>query len=146
MMRRRMGSENDRVEIVALLDRYAEALDSRRFELLREVFADDVHFDFGEWAATSREQAVASIRSYLDRCGPTQHLLGNYRIEIEGDGARSRVYVRAFHLGVGSAAGKSYEMGGEYRDELRRTPQGWRSVRRRGVVFFEHGTREVFAG
>ena len=133
----------DRIEIVALLDRYAEALDSRRFELLEQVFAPDVDFDFGEWRARTLAQAVASIRSYLDGCGPTQHLLGNYRVEVDGDRARSRVYVRASHLGVGSAAGKTYEMAGEYADELRRTPQGWRSSARWVRVFFELGTREV---
>jgi 3-phenylpropionate/cinnamic acid dioxygenase small subunit len=144
MLRRRMSAETDRNEIVAVLDRYAEALDGRRWELLREVFVADVRFDFGEWAATSLDHAVASIRGYLDGCGPTQHLLGNYRVRVDGDTAESRVYVRAFHLGVGGATGKSYEMGGEYQDVLRRTPAGWRIAQRRGVVFFEHGTRDVF--
>ena len=53
-----MSAETDRAEIVAVLDRYAEALDRRRWELLRDVFADDVRIDFGEWTATSRDQAV----------------------------------------------------------------------------------------
>jgi hypothetical protein len=133
----------DRTLIVALLDRYAEALDSRRFELLEEVFAPDVVFDFGEWRAQSLPEAVAAIRRYLDGCGPSQHLLGNYRVEVDGDRARSRVYVRASHVGVGRAAGQSYEMAGEYADELRRTPRGWRSVARTARVFFELGSREV---
>ena len=34
-------------------------------------------------------------------------------------------------------------MGGEYADDLRRTPDGWRSVRRSLRVFFELGSREV---
>jgi hypothetical protein len=133
----------DRIEIVAVLDRYAEALDQRRWELLEQVFVPDVHFDFGEWSARSLPEAVATIRSYLDGCGPSQHLLGNYRIELDGDRATSRVYVRASHVGVGRADGKSYEMTGEYADELRRTPAGWRSVKRRAQVFFELGSREV---
>ena len=133
----------DRILIVALLDRYAEALDSRRWELLEQVFAPDVDFDFGEWRARSLPEAVATIRSYLDGCGPSQHLLGNYRVEVEGDRARSRVYVRASHTGVGRAAGLCYEMAGEYADELRRTPQGWRSVARTARVFFELGSREA---
>ena len=41
------------------------------------------------------------------------------------------------------AAEKTYEMGGEYQDWLERTPEGWRSVRRKALVFFETGTREV---
>ena len=138
-----MGSDADHREIAGVLDRYAEALDTRRWGLLTEVFAPELEFDFGEWTVTSREEAVATIRTYLDGCGPTQHLLGNYRIDVNGDAARSRVYVRAFHVGIGEATGKTYEMGGEYRDELRRTPEGWRSHRRQGLVFWELGSRDV---
>ncbi len=132
--------------IARVLDRYAEALDARRWELLSDVFVPELEFDFGEWVVSSRDEAVTAIRSYLDDCGPTQHLLGNYRIDVDGDGARSRVYVRAFHLGIGQASGKTYEMGGEYRDELRRTPEGWRITRREGVVFWEIGSRAVLGG
>ena len=142
----RVADERDHRNIVRVLDRYAEALDTRRWELLSEVFVPDLEFDFGEWTATSREEAVAAIRTYLDDCGPSQHLLGNYRIDVKGDAARSRVYVRAFHVGIGAASGKTYEMGGEYRDELRRTPEGWRSHRREGVVFWEVGSRDVLGG
>ncbi|HEX5065339.1 MAG TPA: nuclear transport factor 2 family protein [Myxococcota bacterium] len=138
-----MSSETDRVEIASRLDLYAEALDRRQWERLREVFADDVQIDFGEWTATSCEQAVTAIRGYLDGCGPSQHLLGTCRIRIEGDAAWSLVYVRAFHVGVGRAAGKTYEMGGEYQDELRRRPEGWRIVKRRARVLFEQGSRDV---
>jgi len=133
----------DRIEIIGVLDRYAEALDQRRWGLLEQVFAPDVDFDFGEWSAHSLPEAVATMRSYLDGCGPSQHLQGNYRVLLDGDRAKSRVYIRASHVGVGPAAGKSYEMTGEYEDELRRTPAGWRSVKRRARVFFELGSREV---
>ena len=133
----------DRSEIVAVLDRYAEALDQRRWELLEQVFAPDVDVDFGEWSARSLPEVVATIRSYLDGCGPSQHLQGNHRVEVDRDRAKSRVYIRAAHVGVGRAAGKSYEMAGEYQDELRRTPAGWRIVRRRLQVFFELGSRDV---
>jgi hypothetical protein len=133
----------DRIEIVSVLDRYAEALDERRWELLEQVFAPDVDFDFGEWSARSLAEAVAAIRGYLDGCGPSQHLQGNYRVHVDGDRATSRVYVRASHVGAGRAAGKSYEMAGEYVDELRRTPAGWRSVKRRARVFLETGSRDV---
>ncbi len=140
-----MSESEDRAAVIAVLDRYAEALDRRDWKLLEQVFADQVDFDFGAWRATSRAEVVEHMARFLGGCGPTQHLLGNYRVEFLGDGdrARSRVYVRAFHVGAGAAAGKTYEMGGEYRDELLRTQDGWRSVKRRVRVFFEQGTREV---
>ncbi|HKK51182.1 MAG TPA: nuclear transport factor 2 family protein [Myxococcota bacterium] len=138
-----MSERDDRSEIIALLDRYAECLDRRDWAGLDRVFAEDVEFDFGEWRATRREQAVAAMRSYLDGCGPTQHLLGNYRIELDGDRASSRVYVRAFHVGIGQAAGQTYEMGGEYRDRLERRDGRWLSVARVGEPFWEVGSRDV---
>jgi hypothetical protein len=131
------------VRIIALLDRFAEALDLRRWEMLDDVFTPEVDYDFVETRVRGRGEAVRVIRSYLDACGPSQHLLGNYRVSLEGDRATSRVYVRAFHAGVGRAAGKAYEMGGEYADELHRTPDGWRSIRRTMRPFFEQGSREV---
>lgn len=137
------SQRDDRAEIIAVLDGYAECLDRREWERLDRVFADDVVFDFGEWRATTREEAVDAMRSYLDGCGPTQHLLGNYRVEIDGDRATSKVYVRAFHIGVGVAQGMTYEMGGEYRDVLERRDGRWLSVSRVGEVFWEVGSREV---
>jgi 3-phenylpropionate/cinnamic acid dioxygenase small subunit len=138
-----MNEEADRSAIIRVLDRYAEALDRREWALLDQVFAANVEFDFGEWTARSRDQAVAAIRSYLDGCGPSQHLLGNYRVEVDGDRATSQVYVRAYHQGVGAAEGQTYEMGGEYLDELERGPGGWLSVRRKGVMLWEQGSRGV---
>ena len=139
-----MGEDSDRLAILALLDRYAEALDFRRWELLDEVFHPEVVFDFGpDWQTRGRDDAVARIRSFIDVCGPTQHLQSGHRVEIEGDCARSRVAVRAFHLAAGRASPGYYEMAGEYRDELRRGRGGWRSVRRVGRMRFESGDPAV---
>ena len=138
-----MSERDDRAEIIAVLDGYAECLDRRNWAGLDRVFAEDLEYDFGEWCASNREQAVKAMRSYLDGCGPTQHLLGNYRVEIDGERATSKVYVRAFHIGVGAAAGKTYEMAGEYRDRLERRAGRWLSVHRMGEVFWELGSRDV---
>jgi len=138
------GNESrDREEIVAALNRYAEALDGRDWELLDRVFVPELDYDFVAWRARSRAEAVERIRGALDGCGPTQHLLGNYRVEVDGDTATSSVYVRAFHLGVGAAEGKTFEMGGEYRDEWVRTAAGWRSARRTVRVLFAAGDAAV---
>jgi hypothetical protein len=46
------------------------------------------------------------LRSYLDKCGHTQHLIGNVLIEIGGDTATSRAYVADTHLGIDGAAAR----------------------------------------
>jgi len=135
-----------RSEILAVIDRYATALDRRDWELLDQVFSEDLTFDAGEWVMKTRVDYVRTVRGYLDGCGPTQHLLGNYRIQLQESGATSQCYVRAFHRGLGELADTTYEMGGEYRDELQRTAQGWRIHHRILEVRFEMGSRDVLRG
>ncbi len=133
----------DRFAIIALLTRYATAMDSRDWPLLDQVFSEGLVYDAGEWIARSRAEYLGFVRPYLDGCGPTQHLLGNFRIELDGDAATSAVYVRAYHFGTRDLARSVYEMFGEYRDELIRTEVGWRSRHRTLRVWGELGTRAV---
>ena len=136
----------DRVAILAILDGYAEAVDRRRFDDLEELFTEDIEFDYGpDWHTVGRKQAIARIADSLAHCGPTQHLLGNYRVEIDGDEATSRVYVRAFHVGIGAAEGLSYEMAGHCRDAFTCIDGVWRMSRRVGRMIFETGSRDVLA-
>jgi hypothetical protein len=89
-----MSEADDRFAIIATLDRYAECLDTRDWPRLAEVFTADVDMDFEAWHARGLDAVTTNIRSFLDGCGPSQHLLGNYRIELEGDRASSRCYCR----------------------------------------------------
>lgn len=136
-------AKNDYWQIVDVLNGYATALDTRTWGGLDAVFVEDVFMDFQAWQAQGRAEAVANIRRFLDPCGPSQHLLGNYEIEVDGDRARSRVYIRAFHLGRGERERVSYEMGGEYRDELVRTASGWRIARREGIAHWHQGDPSI---
>ena len=121
----------ERAKIEDLLNRYATALDGRDWDVLDEVFAPDAtaHFQ-GIGHYEDRDAIVAVIRSVLGQCGPTQHLLGNMRIEINGQEAQSKCYLQAIHAGLGKYASEKMTVWGEYRDKLKRTPQGWRIVHR----------------
>jgi hypothetical protein len=125
-----MSDADDRFAIIATLDCYSECLDTRNWGRLDEVFTPDVDMDFEAWHEQGLEKVTQIIRSYLDGCGPSQHLLGNYRIDLDGDRASSRCYCRVMHMGKGEHAGKTFESWIEYSDELIRTPAGWRSQRR----------------
>jgi 3-phenylpropionate/cinnamic acid dioxygenase small subunit len=133
----------DRLAIVDLLTRYATALDHRDWGLLDSFFTEDAEGHFGGPVLVGCEALRRMIRGHLDGCGPTQHLLGNFRIELAGDRAQSVCSVRAFHAGVGAAAGLTYEIFGEYRDALVRLPQGWRVAKRAMRVSQEIGSRDV---
>ena len=125
-----LSDADDRFAIIACLDRYAECLDTRNWEGLADVFTRDVVFDFGVWQAENLDAAIQHIRSFLDDCGPSQHLLGNYRISLNGDRASSRCYGRVMHFGRGEHQGKTFESWMDYADQWRRTPEGWRSCKR----------------
>jgi hypothetical protein len=133
----------DRFAVIETLDRYAVALDTRDWPLLDRVFTPDATADYGATRCASRDQIRKMIERMLGGCGPTQHLLGVYRVEISGDEAASTCKVRAHHVGRESQAQLQYECFGEYRDHLVRTPEGWRIRHRAMQITHETGTRAI---
>ena len=136
---------DDRTGIIETVDRYATALDARDWALLDDVFVEDAVGDFGQGEILGRERLRRMIRSMLGGCGPTQHLLGNYVVEIDDGGATARCtcQVRAFHASASPGDDRVYELFGAYRDRLVRTPEGWRIARRQLVIRHELGSRAV---
>jgi hypothetical protein len=134
---------DERWAVIDTVNRYATALDSRDWALLDEVFTPDAEADFGAGWLSGREALRGLVRRMLGGSGPSQHLLGNHRVEIDGDVARCACLVRAFSAGAGGATGRCYELLGEYRDDLVRTSGGWRIARRRMTIHHEIGTRDV---
>ena len=120
----------DRTAVIALLTRYATCLDSRDWSGLEDVFHPDANGHYGS-LSEGRSAIIASIRSFLGGCGPSQHLLGNYHVDVDGDHATSSTQARVIHLGSGERAHLTpYEAIGTYHDEHVRTPDGWRIIER----------------
>jgi SnoaL-like protein len=133
----------DHFAVIETLDRYAVALDTRDWSLLDRVFTPDATGDFAAYRCASRDDIRKMIQNMLGGCGPTQHMLGVYRIEISGDEATSTCAIRAHHVGRGAEAQLEYECFGEYRDRLVRTTEGWRICHRAMRVTHETGTRAI---
>ena len=135
---------DDHLAIAALQIRYATACDRRDWALFDDVFLPDVRADYGPgFRFEGREAVVASIRSMLGGCGPSQHLVGNHRVEEAAGEIRASCSIRAFHRGLGDVADLTYEALGEYHDVVVSTPSGWRIARRRMEVSAELGSRVV---
>ena len=117
---------DDREAIREGLAALAAALDDRDWDALRAVFTADAT----GYGSTGVEDIVAHVRAHLGGCGPTQHLLGNQRIDVDGDRARSLTYARVYHRGAGSRQDSFFECMGEYDDRWVRTGTGWRLSRR----------------
>jgi hypothetical protein len=137
-----MTDADHRFAIIAALDRYAECLDRRDWAGLDEVFDPDVEADYRLWQVTGIPALRDRIRSMLGGCGPTQHLLGNYRIEIAGDHATSRCYARVMHFAA-DGSDRSFEVWMEYADSWRRTADGWRSHARQATASMQRGDPSV---
>ena len=132
--------------IESVLIQYALACDSRDWLLLDQVFHPEVNVNYGhEFTLHNRDQVVTMIKSMLGGCGPTQHLLGNFKITVNGNQASCHCYVRAAHTGAGDKGELFYEVWAEYKDHLTLVDGQWLIDLREMVVHKEIGTREVLA-
>jgi hypothetical protein len=126
---------SDRFEIQDLVFRYAHLIDTRQFELLRDVFTEDAFVDYGVYGGSVGdldttieflEQAVT--RELFPNC---QHLNANVQVTLDGDSASGRVMCfNPMEMNLPSGDSQTYMLGLWYVDEYRRTPDGWRICRR----------------
>ncbi len=130
-------------ELHHVLVRYARLCDERDWGAIDAVFDEHASAHYGGWHLPDRAAIQAMLRDNLGGCGPTQHLLGNLVVELEGDSVTSRSAVRAAHRGTGESAGQTYDCLGEYRDLWVRTRDGWRIAHRAMIVTLEFGSRKV---
>ena len=125
--------EQKKIEGVLLA--YATALDERNWASLEELFSADAVTDYrGIGMFEGRKAIVAVVRDFLGACGPTQHMITNIRVDLQGSTASSSCYLQATHGGIGAHAGHTMTVWGEYRDRLEQRPEGWRIVHRTLVV------------
>lgn len=117
-------------EIQHQLFAIARAMDDRDWGALDSVMLEDASADLGLGLIKGRAEIIAFIRTFLDECGPTQHMLGNIVITIDGDRAESFAYVDDRHAGAGDKKGKSFASVGDYRDQWQRIDGRWWLVHR----------------
>lgn len=124
---------------------FARIIDAREWERLPEVFASDLSFNYGGGEEDGIEALCATMRRFLDRCGPTQHLIGSIIIDVEADTATSRAYVQARHQRRDNPAGPIFDSNGEYVDRWALRAAGWRIVRRDALWATHHGDPAILA-
>lgn len=114
----------DKVELAELMHRYAFAIDTAKFEELRDVFTADASIDFGSvdqyvegaTGVTGIDAIVAWFRKVLAPFPDVLHFMTNHIVDLDGDRARVRTTMHVMHM----------PMGGVYEAEAVRTPAGWR--------------------
>ena len=137
----------DERAIVEVTHRYCAALDGRDWAELARCFTADAVAVFGR--VPGQHEGLAAIqrvcRRSLEPLDASQHLVANHLIDISGDVASSRCYVRAQHTRRGLEGGKNFIIAGTYQDQWRRTPEGWRITRRTLVETWSEGNPAVLA-
>jgi ketosteroid isomerase-like protein len=126
-----MGAlSDDEKAITDLTIAYAWALDTRRFEELRQVFAEDAVGDLLGVRSEGRDAITARISDALSTLDATQHVVSNHQVSVDGDTATCRCYLVGQHVKKGTPGGDTFIIAGTYQDELARTTDGWRITHR----------------
>jgi hypothetical protein len=120
-------STNDTTEIVKVVNLYALAVDTTRWDLFERVFTADVEVNAlpnGRWSdLPSLRQKWAEFHDPLD--GST-HTFTNHQVIVSGDRAQALSYVTVRLMRQMAQGDSFYECGGWYDDQLVHTANGWR--------------------
>ena len=117
----------DRAEITDLLARFAQATDDKDFTTLAACFAAD-----GVIVAPFRhnhikqDEIATAVEEILEPFEVTQHFVGRFIIDIDGDQATARHTVIATHVHRTAESGRHADIGGTYYTSFRRLAEGWR--------------------
>ena len=119
-------SAGDRLEILALMARYAHAADGGDGEGFADAFTADALFEGSQRTARGRAGLAEVIRSVPPEAR-SRHWLNNAIIEGDGDEATARVYL----LRVATAGTPAPIASGVYHDTLRRVNGEWKFTHRK---------------
>jgi hypothetical protein len=122
------GAIADRLAIADVVVRFFDLVDSKRWDLMDQVLAEDVTAqETPDRILRGRAEVVDSFRSFEDS---DEILLydhvGSFTPVIHGDTAEADVRGRSMHYGVGPRDGKFYESLAVMSVGLSRRPEGWR--------------------
>jgi hypothetical protein len=120
----------DRTEISDLLLAYARCVDTKQWDTFVGLFTPDAVLEYpweGEWSKhVGHEDLAAKLDHSFSRYWATQHMSSNHQIAIDGDTASTTSYLHSAHMRDPEDQQDHWDVGGWYRCDLRRTPEGWR--------------------
>lgn len=124
----RLRAMADRVELVALADRYFCLLDEQEFPAgwADSVFTENACLEFPGRLCGDRTTIAEFLRHDAERYDRTQRIGADHLVAVHGDTASlcwNSVETGAFPAGDED---RYLSVGGRYRAEAARTPDGWR--------------------
>ena len=138
---------SDRAEIQDLLVVEASSMDRRDWTRWQSVFTPDAFIDYSENDGATGDplEVRAWLEVVLGRFHSYQHLSSNSEMELDGDRARVRSMQ---YIAVKMETSREIRVvfsGIWFRDDLIRTPEGWRIARRHEELAWRHNFPEDFA-
>ena len=121
----------DEMEIRRVVDEIDNAVDAKDWKACRGYFLDQIAVDFGALAGgppgpMKADDLVAGWQRSLFKDKKSHHMRSNHRVTLRGDQAEVFSKGYAFNI-LGSETGSDlWEVWGDYRHTLQRTPQGWK--------------------
>jgi len=133
----------DHLALQGLMAAYARGVDTRDYETLETLFAENGRLVTRvgseaepRYALEGRERVVRAMKT-VEKYAATTHLLGLPWIELDGDEARCETHCLAHHLYEREGEARIYLMSIRYQDHCAREGQLWRFVERRLQVDWE---------
>ncbi len=136
---------NDREAVRQRMAVYARALDDRDYQRLAGCFAEDAEVEYVGFSPLmkGRETIMAHMRKALGPLAVTQHLFGNFIIELNGETASLDCDILAQHLAGTGDERKTFLSGGQYRVRLRREGGRWVFASITACSTWSAGSRDI---
>jgi hypothetical protein len=135
----RLQAAIDKSEIYDVLTTFARGIDRVDENLLRGVLHPEVTFDLGPgvFQGTGNDY-IQWVMAVLHGIKTSHHMIGNVRVDLEGDVALVESYFRA-HFRVEKPTGREdVSLGGRNLDRMERRPSGssgvWKLMHRKQVL------------
>lgn len=108
--------------------RYAGAIDAKDYAAIGTCFTEDALASYSSFSEPleGREAILAHMRKALEPLATTQHIFGNFIVDVDGDEARASCAIIAQHLGSGDASENYYLSGGQYSLRLQKPDGEWK--------------------
>lgn len=140
------------MDVVAICEALPWHIDRREWDRAEALFAERLELDYtslqgGEPGEIAAAELIGGWRSQVGGLEATQHLTGNYRVEIEADHALSTCNVVAWHSYPEPHGGSLWIVGGWYRFELERggSADEWKITAMQLNVSWASGNRNIMA-
>ncbi|WP_372777804.1 nuclear transport factor 2 family protein [Litorivivens sp.] len=134
---------SDRFEIQDLLYHYADIIDRKAADELRDVFTADAHIDYSAFDGSvgDLEATITFLKEALPAFPNSQHLNANMQIKVNGDTAEGRVMCfNPMEMAMGEGESHVFMLGLWYVDKYVRTDKGWRIKERAEVKSWKFNT------